>query len=70
MYFKKKPKKFIVVEKDKKLAEEIEQKFSKQLTVINKDILEIDENTLSKEKFTVFEIFHIIFLQKFYVNGF
>ena len=51
---KKKPKKFIVVEKDKKLAEEIEQKFSKQLTVINKDILEIDENTLSKEKFTVF----------------
>ena len=51
---KKKPKKFIVVEKDKKLAEKLEQNFEKEVTVINKDILEIDETSLINEKFTVF----------------
>ena len=51
---KKKPKKFIVVEKDKNLAEKLEQNFEKEVTVINKDILEIDETSLINEKFTVF----------------
>jgi len=51
---KKKPKKFIVVEKDKNLAEKLERNFEKEVTVINKDILEIDETSLINEKFTVF----------------
>ncbi len=51
---KKKPKKLIVVEKDKNLAQKLYQNFKEEVTVINKDILEIDENSLIKEKFTVF----------------
>ncbi len=51
---KKKPKKFIVVEKDKNLAEKLARNFEKEVTVINKDILEIDETSLISEKFTVF----------------
>ncbi len=51
---KKKPKKIIVIEKDKKLALNLEQKFSDKITVINGDVLEIDETSLFKEKFTVF----------------
>ena len=51
---KKNPKKFIVIEKDKNLAEILKQNFKEEVTVINKDILEIDENSLIREKFTVF----------------
>ena len=51
---KKNPRKIIVVEKDKKLAEELEQNFKEKVTVHNKDILAIDETTMFKEKFTVF----------------
>ncbi len=51
---KKNPKRFIVVEKDKKLAEKLEQNFKDKLIVINNDILEVDETSLLKEKFTVF----------------
>ena len=51
---KKNPKKFFVVEKDKDLAMKLEDNFKDQLTVINKDILEIDETLLLKEKVTVF----------------
>ena len=51
---KKNPKKIIVIEKDKNLAEILKQNFKEEVTVINKDILEIDENSLIKEKFTVF----------------
>ena len=51
---KKKPKKLIAVEKDKNLAQKLYQNFKEEVTVINKDILEIDENSLIKEKFTVF----------------
>ncbi len=51
---KKKPKKIIVIEKDKKLALNLEQKFSDKITVINGDVLEIDETSLFKEKFIVF----------------
>ena len=51
---KKNPKKLIVIEKDKNLAEILKQNFNEEVTVINKDILEIDENSLIREKFTVF----------------
>ena len=51
---KKEPKKVIVIEKDKNLAEKLEQNFIDKVTVINNDILDIDENSLLNEKFTVF----------------
>ena len=51
---KKKPKKIIVVEKDKKLAEKLDQNFRNEIKVINRDILEVDETSLINEKFTVF----------------
>ena len=51
---KKNPKKVMVVEKDKNLAESLELNFKEEVTVINKDILEIDEHSLINEKFTVF----------------
>ena len=51
---KKEPKKVIVIEKDKILAEKLEKSFISKVTVINNDILEVDENTLFNEKFTVF----------------
>ena len=51
---KKNPKKVIVIEKDKILAEELRQIFRDKVTVWNEDILAIDETTLFKEKFTVF----------------
>ena len=38
-----KPKKLIVIEKDKYLAKSLEDKFRDQVTVINDDILQIDE---------------------------
>ena len=51
---KKEPKKVIVIEKDKYLAEKLEQNFIDKVTVINNDILEVDEKSLLNEKFTVF----------------
>ena len=51
---KKKPKKFFVIEKDNELAINLEKKFSNQITIINKDILEIDETLLYEKKVTVF----------------
>ena len=51
---KKDPKKVIVIEKDNNLAENLNNIFKDKLTVINDDILEIDENLLSNEKITVF----------------
>ena len=51
---KKKPKKIIVVEKDNKLASNLDKLFKDQLTIINKDILEVDETKMFKEKVTVF----------------
>ena len=49
-----KPKKMIVVEKDIKLTKKINDNFKDKLTVINEDILKINENLLSDEKVTVF----------------
>jgi 16S rRNA (adenine1518-N6/adenine1519-N6)-dimethyltransferase len=51
---KKKPKQFIVIEKDNDLASNIAEIFKDQLKIINDDVLNIDENSLSIEKITVF----------------
>ena len=51
---KKKPKKIFVVEKDENLANHLEETFKDQLTIINDDILKIDENSLFESKVTVF----------------
>ncbi len=51
---KKKPKKIIVIEKDKKLAGQLYQNFKDEITIINKDVLEINETLLLDEKFIVF----------------
>jgi 16S rRNA (adenine1518-N6/adenine1519-N6)-dimethyltransferase len=51
---KNNPKKVFVVEKDNDLAENLNKNFKDQLTIINDDILNIDENLLFKEKVTVF----------------
>ena len=50
----KEPKKIIVVEKDRDLAEKLRDKYSKKLNVINKDILNLNENALFEEKAIVF----------------
>ena len=51
---KKKPKKFFVIEKDNELAIYLKKKFNNQLTIINQDILKIDESNFFKEKVTVY----------------
>ena len=51
---KKKPKKFIVIEKDNDLAQILKKHLKDQLTIINDDVLNIDENSLFNEKVTVF----------------
>jgi len=48
------PKKFFVVEKDKKLAIFLKKKFEDKIIIINDDVLNIDEKNLYKEKFIVF----------------
>ncbi len=51
---KKNPKKLFVIEKDNYLASFIKKKFKNKIEVINKDILETNENSLSDETLTVF----------------
>ncbi len=51
---KNKPKKVFVIEKDNDLAKNLNLKFGEQLTVINDDILDINESALFKENVTVF----------------
>ena len=51
---KKSPKKVLVVEKDDSLANLLKEKFKDRIDVINKDILKIDENSLSNQALTVF----------------
>ena len=51
---KNNPKKLFVVEKDKDLAENLKNTFKDQLTIINDDILNVNENLLFNEKVTVF----------------
>ena len=51
---KKHPKKMFVIEKDDDLAKNLNEIFKGQLTIINDDILNIDEKLLFTEKVTVF----------------
>ena len=51
---KKNPKKLLVIEKDNELAKNLVDKFKDKLTIINDDVLKVDETTLFKEKVTVF----------------
>ena len=51
---KKRPKKIIVIEKDCYLAKNLNKNFQDKLTIINKDILEVDETSLIDEKLSVF----------------
>ena len=51
---KKNPKKVIVIEKDIELARNLKNKFNNRLTIINEDVLKIDETNLFKDKVTVF----------------
>jgi len=51
---KKKPKKIVVVEKDENLANHLQETFKDQITIINDDVLDIDESSLFKSKVTVF----------------
>ena len=48
------PKKVYVVEKDNDLAIQLKNNFKDKITIFNEDILKFNENTLSKEKVTVF----------------
>jgi len=51
---KNNPKKVFVVEKDNNLAENLNDNFKDKLTIINDDILNINENLLFDEKVIVF----------------
>jgi len=51
---KKNPKKMFVIEKDNELASDLENKFNNQITIINEDVLKLDETKLFKEEVTVF----------------
>ena len=50
----KKPKEFIVIEKDNFLAKKLKENFKNKLIIMNDDILNVDESSLSKETVTVF----------------
>jgi len=51
---KKKPKKLYVIEKDNYLSKLLEKNFRNEIFLINDDILEFDENSISSEKIIVF----------------
>ena len=51
---RKSPKKVILIEKDNTLANLLVKKFKNNVTVINKDVLEINENILYNESLIVF----------------
>ena len=51
---KKNPKKMFVIEKDDDLAINLNETFKDQLTIINDDILHVDESLIFKNKVTVF----------------
>ena len=51
---KKNPKKIFVIEKDNELAINLENKFNNFITIINEDVLKVDETILFKDKVTVF----------------
>ncbi len=51
---KKNPKKFYVVEKDGSLASFLQKEFDNRITIINDDILKVNESLISEEKLIVF----------------
>tara|TARA_Y100000992_G_scaffold262174_1_gene197868 strand:+ start:247 stop:1035 length:789 start_codon:yes stop_codon:yes gene_type:complete len=51
---KKKPKKYYAVEKDNNLSLLLKKKFKDEMNIINEDILNLDEKTISKEQLIVF----------------
>ena len=51
---KKNPHKVFVIEKDDVLANELKVKFPNKLNIINDDVLNVNENSLFKEKLIVF----------------
>jgi len=51
---KRNPSKLLVIEKDNELAEDLKTNFDNTIEIINNDILNIDENSLSNEKLIVF----------------
>ena len=51
---RKKPNKFHVIEKDKRLIENLKKKFDKKLTIINNDILKYDLKLLSHKDLVIF----------------
>ena len=51
---KKKPKKIVVIEKDYELANNLKNKFYDNITIINEDVLKIDETNLFRDRVTVF----------------
>jgi len=54
LIIRKKPKKFLAIEKDTELSSMLSQAYKEQITIINEDILNINENSLLNEKLTVF----------------
>ena len=51
---KKKPKRIFVVEKDDNLSSNLEKEFGNKIVIMNKDILNINENLISNDKLIVF----------------
>ena len=51
---RKKPKKIFLVEKDSLLIKNLKINFENKVIIFNKDILEFNENSLSKDKLIVF----------------
>jgi len=51
---KKKPKKFYVIEKDNSLIPILHKEFKNHITIINEDILNLNENLICKDKLIVF----------------
>ena len=51
---KKKPKKFYVIEKDNNLSLLLKEKFNNEISIINDDVLKINENNISDKKLIVF----------------
>lgn len=51
---KKKPNKFLVIEKDNGLAKNLKLKFNDSIEIINNDVLIVDENLLNNKLLTVY----------------
>ncbi len=51
---KEKPKKFYTIEKDNYLSSFLKKKFNEEISIINDDVLNVDETKISKDKLIVF----------------